>query len=104
MLHVNRFGEFEEGCAGGVYLADVWVEWLDTFADVRNQLSCYLRAVCNLIDMSKFLWAGAALIGIHITVPFMSMLLNHRVTPRQLLAILPQMYLDLCRYPLSLMK
>ena len=102
MLHANRFGEFEERCAGGLYLADVWMEWLDTFADVRNQLSCYLRTVCNLMDMSKFLWAGAALIGIHITVPFMSMLLNHRVTPRQLLVILPELYHDLCSYPLTM--
>ena len=88
MIHANRFGEFEERCAGGLYLADVWIEWLDTFSDVRNQLACYLRTVLNLIDLCKFLWAGAALIGIHVTAPFMSMLLDHRVTPRQLLIIL----------------
>ena len=36
MLHANRFNEFEERCGGGVYLADVWISWLDTFSDVRN--------------------------------------------------------------------
>ena len=29
-LHANRFGEFEETCSGGVYLASIWIEWLDT--------------------------------------------------------------------------
>ena len=72
MLHANRFGEFEECCAGGVYLSEVWM-WLETFSDVRNQLSCYLRTVPNLMEISRFLWAGSTLIGIHVTVPFMSM-------------------------------
>ena len=29
MIHANRFAEFEERCAGGVYLADIWLQWLD---------------------------------------------------------------------------
>ena len=102
MLHANRFGEFEERCAGGLYLADVWVEWLKTFSDVRNQLGCFLREVECLMEQCKFLWAGIALVGIHITVPFMSMILDHKVTPRQLLVILPKLYADLKSYPLTL--
>ena len=102
MLHANTFGEFEERCAGGVYLMDTWLKWLDTFTDVRNQLACYLREVKSLYEQCKFLWAGAAIIGLHITVPFMSMLLDHRVTPRQLLEILPKLYSDLKCYPKSL--
>ena len=98
MIHANRFGEFEERCAGGVYLSDVWMEWLETYSDVRNQLACYLRTVSNLMEMSKFLWSGAALIGIHLTNPFMSMLLDHKVTPRQLLSILPSLHEDLSKY------
>ena len=104
MIHANRFGEFEERCAGGVYLIETWMAWLQTFSDVRNQLSCYLRSVMSIMDMCKFLWAGAALIGIHITAPFMSMLLDHRVTPRKLLVILPQLYDDLKAYSLSLVQ
>ena len=98
MLHANCFGEFEERCAGGVYLAGVWVEWLDTYNDVRNQLACYLRNVKCIMDQCVFLWAGAASIGLHVTVPFMSMLLDHKVTPRQLLTILPALYHDLLNY------
>ena len=104
MLHANRFGEFEERCAGAVYLMDTWLKWLGTFSDVRNQLSCYLREVESLSEQCKFLWAGAAIIGLHVTVPFMSMLLDHKVTPRQLLEILPKLYTDLKTYPMSLRR
>ena len=104
MLHANRFREFEERCAGALYLMDIWTAWLDTFVDVRNQLACYLREVSSLSDVCKFLWCGAALIGLHVTVPFMSMLLEHRVTPRKLLKILPELYQDLRKYPKSLCK
>ena len=40
MIHANRFGEFEERCAGGFYLADIRVEleWLAIHTDARNQL------------------------------------------------------------------
>ena len=69
MIHANRFGEYEERCAGGIYLADVWMAWLDTFSDVRKQLACFLRPVSNLMEMFKFLLAGSALAGIHVTVP-----------------------------------
>ena len=99
MIHANRFGEFGERCAGGVYLSGVWVEWLHLRSTVRNQLSCYLRSVIGIIEICKFLWCGAALIGLHLTMPFMSMLLDHRVTPNQLLQILPALYQDLLTYP-----
>ena len=104
MLHTNRFGEFEERCAGALYLSDIWVEWLDTFVDVRNQLAYYLREVKQLIDQCKFLWCGAALVGVHVTIPFMSMLLDHRVTPWKLLTILPALYQELKSYPESFCK
>ena len=53
------------------------------------------------MDMCKFLRAGEALVGIHVTSPFLSMLLEHKVTPRQLLEVLPKMYKDLSTYPVS---
>ena len=102
MLHANRFNEFEERCGGGVCLADVWISWLDTFSDVRNQLACFLRTTNNLMNMCKFLWAGVAFIGIHVTSPYMSMLVDHKTTPRELLNILPNLYHDLMQYPKSM--
>ena len=83
-------------------MADAWIEWLNLNTDTRNQLACYLRETAGLIDQCKFLWAGAAVIGIHVTQPFTSMLLDHKVTPRDLLVILPQLYQDLKSYPKSL--
>lgn len=104
MLHANRFGEFEERCAGGVYLAETWVEWLEQFTEVRNTLSCYLRTVIGLMEICIFQWAAAALIGLHVTVPFMSMLLDYKATQRQLLQILPSLHSDLSTYKTSLIK
>ena len=78
--------------------------WIKTVCSVRNQLACFLRTVTGLMDMCCFLWAGAALIGIHITSPFMSMLLEHKVPPRRLLKVLPKLYNELCTYPKSLIS
>ena len=102
MLHANRFGEFEERCAGGLYLASVWIEWIQSRPSIRNQLSCYLRTIIGIMDICKFSWCGAALIGLHLTMPFMSMLLDHRVTPNQLLEILPALHQDLLNYSTDL--
>lgn len=104
MIHANRFGEFEERCCGGVYLADLWSEWLETYTSVRNQIACYLRTVIGLLDFCKFQWSAAALIGFHVTVPFLSMLMDHKVTTRKLLTILPNLYHNLCNYPCSLIE
>ena len=70
--------------------------------NVCNQLACYLRAVNGLQDTCKFLWCGSALIGLHVTAPFMSMILDHNVTTRELLKILPALYSDLSSYNVNL--
>ena len=44
----------------------------------------------------------AAVIGLHLIIPFMSMLLDHRVTPKQLLNTLPALHQDLMNYPTDL--
>ena len=51
--------------------------------------------VTTLMDRWKFLCAGADLIGLPVTNAFMSMLLDHTVTPGMLLMILPKQYEDL---------
>ena len=104
MIHANRFGEFEERCAGGVYMAESWISWLESFTDVRNTLSCYLRTVISLMEICIFQWAAAALVGLHVTIPFMSMLLDYKATQRELLVILPNLYTDLLNYNTSFIK
>ena len=46
---------------------DARENWLNSNSDVRNQLSSYVREVVGLMDPCNFLWAGAALVGIHVT-------------------------------------
>ena len=95
MIHANRFGEFEERCA------EVWVKWLESYQSIRNNLSCYLRSVLGLTDICVFQWCAAALVGLHLTAPFMSMVIDHKVTQRQLLVILPNLHKELNTYPNS---
>ena len=94
MLQVIRFVEFEERCTVGLYLADCWMTGLRPYAGVRNQLECYLRSKSDVIDTCKFLWAGGALVGIHVATLFLSMMLEHKVTPRKLLYVLPELHKD----------
>jgi hypothetical protein len=104
MIHANRFGEFEERCAGGDYMSESWISWLETFTDARNTLSCYLRSVITLMEICVFQWAAAALIGLHVTTPFIAMLLDYKATQRELLQILPNLYNDLNNCSASLIK
>ena len=71
---------------------------------MRNQLACYLQGILSLMYLCKFSWAGAASVGIHLTLPFMNILLDHRVTPRRLLTFLPCLYNDLITRPISLLS
>ena len=48
------------------------------------------------------LWLGAALFGIHVTWPYMNLLLELEATHSDLLRILPDMYNQLVSYPVSL--
>ena len=82
MVHANRFGEFEERYAGGV----------------RKNQSYYLRSV---LDVCIFQWRAAALIGFHVTPPFMSIIIDHNVIQRQLLAIFTKFYEEIIVYPNS---
>ena len=50
MIHANIFSAFEERCAGGMYMARM--------------------------DICIFQWAAESLKGLHVTTPFMSMLLD----------------------------
>ena len=70
-LHGNRFGELEKCCAIGLYSLDTWNEFINTFANVRNNLATFLRDTGHLYEICNFLWLGPALIGIHLTEPYL---------------------------------
>jgi len=77
------------------------VKWLESYQSIRNNLSCYLRSVLGLTDVCVFQWCAAALVSFHLTAPFMSMVIDHKVTQRQLLVILPNLHQELDTYPNS---
>ena len=101
-LHGNRFGDLELCCAIGVYSLTTWITFIETHPNIRNQLTTFIRETIHLADVCNVLWLGAALFGIHVTWPYMSLLLELEATHTDLLKILPEMYKDLLSYPLSL--
>ena len=101
-LHGNRFGDLEFCCAIGVYSLPTWVSFIETHPNIRNQLTTFIRETIHLADVCNVLWLGAALFGIHVTWPYMNLLLELEATHTDLLRILPEMYKQLLSYPVSL--
>jgi hypothetical protein len=101
-LHGNRFGDLELCSAIGVYSLDTWIKFIEVHSNIRNQLTIFLRETVHLADICKLLWLGAALFGIHVTFPYMSLLLDLEATHSDLLQILPRMYNQLLHYPVSM--
>ena len=101
-LHGNRFGDFEMCCAIGVYSLSTWINFVDSNSNIRNQLSIFLRDTMHLSDINLFLWLGPALLGIHLSEPYIFLLLELKVTHLELLTILPQLYEELMSCPRSL--
>ena len=101
-LHGNRFGELEKCCAIAVYSLPTWKEFVSSYTNIRNQLAIFLRDTVHLSDMCNFLWLGGALLGIHLTEPYLFMILDMNVSHNILLKVLPELYQDLSTYPKSL--
>ena len=75
-----------------LYVASARVDWLNVNTDTSNQFACYLRETVGIVDQCKFLCAGAAVVSIQLMPILISMLLDRKVTPRNLLDILPLLY------------
>ena len=101
-LHGNRFGELEKCCGIGLYLLEIWHKFIHKYSNVRNQLAIFLRDTSHLMDVCNFLWLGPALIGIHLTEPYLLLLIEKKVTHLDLLDILPKLHKELTEYPRSL--
>ena len=98
-LHGNRFGELEKYCAIAVYSLPTWKDFISSYTNIRNQLAIFLRDTVHLSDMCNFLWLGGALLDIHLTEPYLFMILDMNMSPNVLLQVL---YQDLYTYPKSL--
>lgn len=68
-------------------------------SDLSDMCTC---AHVHLSDMCNFLWLGGALLGIHLTEPYLFMILDMNVSHNDLLVVLPKLYNDLSTYPRSL--
>ena len=101
-LHGNRFGDLELCCAIGVYSLPTWISFIESHPNIRNQLTTFIRETIHLAEVCNVLWLGAALFGIHVTWPYMNLLLELEATHTDLLRILPEMYNHLATYPVSL--
>ena len=97
-LHGNRFGEFERCCAIGVYSMSRWVEFIESYANLRNDLAAFLRDCLHLSEICTFLWLGAALIGVHLVEPYMTLILDMKATHSELLETLKNVYSSLNTY------
>ena len=60
---------------------------------------CCPPEVLLLMEQCKFVWVGIDLVGLHVTMPFMRMLIDHKVAPRMLLEMQPNLYNDHSTYP-----
>ena len=101
-LHGNRFGELEKCCAIAVYSLPTWKDFISSYPNIRNQLAIFLRDTVHLSDMCNFLWLGGALLGLHLTEPYLFLILEMNVSHNDLLTLLPKLYEELSTYPKSL--
>ena len=91
-LHGNRFGEFEKCCAIGMYSIEMWVDFINVRSEIRNNLAIFLRDTQHLKDACILLWLGLALLGIHLTEPYLSLLINQKAAHLDLLEVLPKLH------------
>ena len=52
--------------------------------------------------MCSFLWLGGALLGLHLTEPYLFLILDIGASQNDFLEVLPKLYQDLTSYPKSL--
>ena len=98
-LHGNRFGDFEKSCAIGIYSTEMWVDFINGRREARNDLAIFLRDTQHLKDICFLLWLGPALLGIHLTEPYLSLLIDQKATHLDLLEGLLKLHSELLESP-----
>ena len=94
-LYVNRFADFEKCCAIDIYFIEMWVDFINVRSEARNDLPMFLRDTQYLKDICILLWLGPALLGIHLTEPYLSLLIDPKATHLNLLEVLPKLHSEL---------
>ena len=62
-------------------------------------MAIFLRDTQHLNEICLLLWLGPALLGIHVTEPYLALLIDNQATHLDLLKILPQLYQELVDCP-----
>ena len=62
-------------------------------------MAIFLRDTQHLNEICMLLWLGPALLGIHLTEPYLALLIDKKATHLDLLKILPQLYQELVDCP-----
>ena len=75
-LHGNRFGELDKCCAIAVCSLPTCQDFVSSYPNIRNQITIFLGDTVHLSPMCNFLWLGGALLGIHLTEPYLFMILD----------------------------
>ena len=75
----------------------MWLEFVNTRTEIRNDLAIFLRDTQHLNDICNLLWFGPTLLGIHLIEPYLAPLID-----LDLLKILPELYKELSEYKISL--
>ena len=64
-----------------------WVDFINVRSKARNDLAIFLRDTQHLKDICIILWLGPALLGIHLTEPYLSLLIDQKATHLDLLEV-----------------
>ena len=62
------------------YSPEMWLESVNTRTEIRNDLAIFLRDTQHLRDICNLLWLGPALLGIHLTEPYLALLIDRQAT------------------------
>ena len=67
------------------------VDFINVRSETRNDLAIFLRDTQHLNDICIILQLGPALLGIHLTEPYLSLLIDQKATHLDLLEVLPKL-------------
>ena len=93
-LKDERFNRLTLTCAVTIFHFDDVGSFLTKYEHITNQLACIVRCFHDL-DFLKVLYVTGALIGLHLTEPFLSLTTSAKTDYAKLIPAMKQLYTDL---------
>ena len=94
-LKDHRFNRLQDCCMILLHHIDDIANYLNSFENITNNMAIIDRSFVEMVDVLKPLYAAVALLGIHITRPFHSLLLHEDTNYDTLLTAFPKLYDEL---------